>query len=97
MQGGNVQGATRDRHIEVHALAPAERRMLLEMLAGERAGEEALYVGEQFGRHGTARGLCELRMVVWVARDHVAFTAFGRHVAESLANRLIRAPDPRAC
>lgn len=83
-------------NIEVVTLAADERRMLLEMLASERAGEDALYVGEQFGRNGTARRLVELRMTRWVARDRIVFTAYGRHLAESLASRLIRAPDPDA-
>ena len=85
--------------IEVVTLAPDERRMLLEMLASERAGEAALHVGEQhgdLGRHLTARRLVDLRMTRFFAVDRVVFTAYGRHLAESLACRLIRVPDPHA-
>ena len=83
-------------NIEVYTLAADERRMLLEMLASERAGEDALHVGEQFGRNLTARRLVDLRMTRWSAQDCVVFTGYGRHLAESLACRLIRAPDPHA-
>jgi hypothetical protein len=83
-------------NIEVYTLAADERRMLLEMLASERAGEGSLHVGEQFGRHLTARRLVDLRMTRFCARGCVVFTSYGRHLAESLACRLIRAPDPHA-
>jgi hypothetical protein len=83
-------------NIEVVTLAPDERRMLLEMLASERAGEDALHVGEQFGRNVTAHRLVDLRMTRFCAQDCVVFTSYGRHLAESLACRLIRAPDPHA-
>jgi hypothetical protein len=86
--------------IEVVTLAPDERRMLLEMLASERAGEAAVHVGElhggELGRHRTARRLVDLRMTRFIADDRVVFTAYGRHLAESLACRLIRVPDPHA-
>lgn len=86
--------------IEVVTLAPDERRMLLEMLASERAGEDALHVGEdevgEHGRHRTACRLVDLRMTRLLGLDRVVFTAYGRHLAESLACRLIRLPDPHA-
>lgn len=74
--------------MEVHTLDPQERRMLLEMLVSERAGEVALHVGEWFGRNAIAEQLCQLRMSDWVDPRHVAFTEMGRYVAESLAERL---------
>lgn len=74
--------------MEVHTLEAAQRRMLLEMLAGERAGEAALHVGRLFGRAATAEGLCELQLTRWVDRTHVGFTDLGRHIAEALAERL---------
>jgi hypothetical protein len=83
-------------NIEVYTLAPDERRLLLELLASERSGEESLHVGERFGRNHTARRLEDLRMTRWEARDRIVFTVYGRHVAETLAYRLIRAPDPHA-
>jgi hypothetical protein len=63
--------------------------MLLEMLASERSGEDALHVGEHFDRDRTAIALCELSMSRWVSLDHVVFTSYGRHVAEALAARLL--------
>jgi sugar/nucleoside kinase (ribokinase family) len=62
--------------------------MLLEMLASERAGEPALYVG-YFGRDQTASSLIELLMSRWAGADYVTLTDYGRHVAESLAARLV--------
>jgi hypothetical protein len=83
--------------MDVHTLEAQERRMLLEMLASERAGEEALHVGEWFGRNAVAHALCRLRMTEWVDDDHVAFTPVGRRVAEALAERLVRPADRLAC
>lgn len=77
------------RRIEVHTLAPSARRMLLEMLASERSGEAALHVGELFDRDRTALALSELDMSRWVSVTHVVFTEYGRHVAETLAARLV--------
>jgi hypothetical protein len=75
--------------MQVHTLSASQRRMLLEMLASERAGEEALYVGAMLGRDRTASSLCRLRMSDWVDAESVIFTDFGRHVAETLATRLV--------
>jgi hypothetical protein len=75
--------------IEVHTLSAPERRMLLEMLASERAGELALHVGH-YGRIRVAASLTELAMAEWVADDEVVFTELGRWLAEALAERLVR-------
>ena len=83
--------------MDVHTLDASQRRMLLEMLAGERSGEEALHVGEWFNRHATADELCGLRMTQWVDPRHVAFTAIGRRVAEALAERLARPSAAYSC
>jgi hypothetical protein len=83
--------------IDVHVLAPAERRMLLEMLAGEYAGDDVLRVGDRDGRAKVARKLCDLWMAVWAARDQLTFTEFGRHVATALAERLLATPPAPAC
>lgn len=83
--------------VEVHTLGAAQRRMLLEMLAGERAGEAALHVGRLFGRAATAEQLCGLQLTWWVDRAHVAFTDLGRHVAEALADRLLGPVPQGAC
>lgn len=96
MDIGSLGSRELQSNIEVVTLAADERRMLLEMLASERAGEDSLHVGEQYGRNTTARRLVDLRMTRWSARDCVVFTSYGRHLAESLACRLIRAPDPHA-
>jgi hypothetical protein len=85
------------RCIEVHTLAPAARRMLLEMLASERSGEEALHVGELFDRDRIALELCALEMSRWVSLDHVVFTEYGRHVAEALAARLVDREHAVSC
>jgi hypothetical protein len=77
----------------VHLQAP-ERRMLLEMLAAERSGEDALHVGDCFGRPAIAERLCDWQMSRWVDRAHVCFTAFGRHIAEALADRLAEPSMP---
>lgn len=66
-----------------------QRRMLLEMLVSERSGEDALRVGRHFGRDRTASGLCGLRMSSWVDGSHIVFTPYGRHLAESFAERLV--------
>jgi hypothetical protein len=79
----------RTSRIEVCTLAPAARRMLLEMLASERSGEAALHVGELFDRDRTALALCELELSRWISIEHVVFTDYGRTVAESLAARLV--------
>jgi hypothetical protein len=75
--------------MQVHTLSAAQRRMLLELLASERAGEDALYVGHALGRDRTASGLCRLRMSDWVDEQSIIFTEYGRHVAETLATRLV--------
>ena len=75
--------------MQVHTLSAPQRRMLLEMLASERAGEDALYVGPTFGRDRTASSLCRLRMSDWVDAQNILFTYYGRHVAETLATRLV--------
>jgi hypothetical protein len=81
--------------MQLHVIESAQRRMLLEMLASERSGEEALVVGALFGREQIAESLRVLGMCVWVGPDEICFTRLGRHVAESLALRLI-ARDTRA-
>jgi hypothetical protein len=83
--------------IEVHTLSAPERRMVLEMLASERAGELALHVG-YYGRNRVAQELVELSMADWSDDDEIVFTAFGRWVAEILAERLVRRDGPQlAC
>ena len=74
--------------IEVHTLSAPERRMLLEMLASERAGELALHVAH-YGRGRVAESLAELAMAEWVADNQVVFTELGRWLAEALAERLV--------
>lgn len=74
--------------MDVVTLEGPERRMLLEMLASERSGEDALHVGDRFGRPAVADRLCRWQMSSWVDRAHVCFTAFGRHIAQALADRL---------
>jgi len=63
--------------------------MLLEMLAGERSGELALYVGPLFDRDITADRLCASEMAVPYGADNLLFTHYGRHVAERLADQLV--------
>lgn len=75
--------------MQVHTLTASQRRMLLELLTSERAGEEALRVGPIMGRDRTASGLCRLRMSDWVDEENIIFTDYGRHVAEALATRLV--------
>ena len=75
--------------IEVHQLSAPERRMLLEMLASERAGEISLHVAH-YGRSRVADSLEELAMAEWVADKEIVFTDLGRWLAESLAERLVR-------
>ena len=74
--------------MEVFTLEPSQRRMLLEMLVGERTGEPTLQLGPVFGRAATAEQLCRLRLAVWVSSDHITFTVVGRDLAEVLADRL---------
>ena len=81
--------------MEVHTLEAAGRRMLLELLAGERAGEPSLRVGDRFGRNTTAEQLCGLHLMRWVDRAHVVFSDLGRHLAEGLADRLVGAAVAR--
>ncbi len=75
--------------MQVHTLSAPQRRMLLEMLTSERAGEDALFVGTAFGRDRTGSELCRLRLSDWVDPERVIFTDYGRHVAELLATRLV--------
>ena len=75
--------------MQVHTLSAPQRRMLLEMLASERAGEEELHAGAVLGRDRVASSLCRLRMADWVDDENIVFTDYGRHVAETLATRLI--------
>jgi len=75
--------------MKVHTLTAPQRRMLLELLTSERAGEDALYVGAAMGRDRTASGLCRLRMTDWVDGQNIIFTNYGRHVAETLATRMV--------
>jgi hypothetical protein len=82
--------------MEVHTLEAAGRRMLLELLASERAGEPSLRVGDRSGRGATAEQLCRLHLMRWVDRAHVVFTDLGRHLAEGLADRLL-GPAPAPC
>lgn len=84
------------RAIEVYALSDAERRLLLEMLASERCGEDSLDVTE-FSRSETADVLVDLRMSRWVSPDCVIFTHYGRAIAETLALRLINRNDGYCC
>ncbi|MEM7156982.1 MAG: hypothetical protein AAF799_29290 [Myxococcota bacterium] len=75
--------------MRVHTVSANQRRMLLELLASERAGEFALFIGRYLGRDRTASELCRLRLSDWVDEQEIIFTAHGRQVAESLANRLV--------
>ena len=75
--------------IPVHRMAAPQRRMLLEMLASERSGEDALHIGNLFGRDITADQLVAEGMAQSVGEDHLVFTTLGRHVAEGLASRLV--------
>ncbi|MBL4687871.1 MAG: hypothetical protein JKY37_24995, partial [Nannocystaceae bacterium] len=74
-------------NILVHPLPARQRRMLLEMLAGERSGEDGLHIGPLFGRDRTADGLCDEGLASRRGGDGnpLVFTAHGRHVAERLA------------
>ena len=76
-----------------HDIKAPQRRMLLEMLASERAGEEALVIGQHFGRDETAASLSELGLASWVGTDEAVLTGLGRHVAESFARRLVTPTD----
>lgn len=91
-----AQTTARRRAIEVYALSNAERRLLLEMLASERCGEDSLDVTE-LTRSETADVLCDLRMSRWVSPDSVIFTHYGRAVAETLALRLMNRSDGYSC
>ncbi len=82
--------------IQVHSVGAAQRRMLLEMLASERAGEAALNV-RNFGRRGIARGLIEEQMARSAGPDEIVFTEMGRLVAESLARRIVDRRHRVAC
>ncbi len=75
--------------IEVHALDASERRLLLELLASERAGDDALLV-TGLGRDRVAQRLSEHGIVAWVSVDRVMLTDLGLYVAERLADRLVR-------
>lgn len=75
--------------MQVHILSGKQRRMLLEALTSERAGEDALFVGHHLGRDRIASGLCRLRVSDWVDDSHIVLTEYGRHLAESLATRLV--------
>lgn len=75
--------------MQVHTLSATHRRMLLELLASERSGEDALYVGDAMGRDRTASALCRLRLADWVDARNVIFTDYGRHLAETLATRMV--------
>ena len=75
--------------IEFHTLSAPERRMLLEMLASERAGEVSLHVAH-YGRSRVADSLEELAMAEWVGDKEIVFTELGRWLAEALAERLVR-------
>ncbi len=76
-----------------HEIEAPQRRMLLELLASERAGEDALVVGNHFGRDDIAASLCALELAEWVGPDEAVLTGLGRHVAESLARRLLSSDD----
>jgi hypothetical protein len=80
--------------MEVVDLQAPERRMLLEMLAAERCGEDVVRIGDCFGRPAIAQRLCGWQMSRWVDRAHVRLTAFGRHIAEALADRLAQPRIP---
>lgn len=75
--------------MQVHTLSGKQRRMLLETLTSERAGEDALFVGRHLGRDRIASGLCRLRMSDWVDESHIVLTDYGRHVAERLVVRMV--------
>ena len=75
--------------MDVHTLSAPQRRMLLEMLVSERAGESALHVGDYFDRDRTANSLCHMRMARWVAEQGLVFTTIGRLLAKRLAVRLV--------
>ncbi|MCX4240689.1 hypothetical protein [Paraliomyxa miuraensis] len=73
----------------MYVLTAAQRRMLLELLTSERAGEDALFVGHTMGRDRTASGLCRLRLTDWVDEQNIIFTDYGRHVAEAMVTRMV--------
>ena len=75
--------------MQVHVLSNKQRRMLLEALTSERAGEDAMFVGRHLGRDRIASGLCRLRTSDWVDESHIILTEYGRHLAERLATRLV--------
>lgn len=79
-------------NILVHPLPARQRRMLLEMLASERCGEDGLYIGPLFGRARTAGGLCDAALASrrGGGDDRLVFTAHGRYVAEHLARLIVQ-------
>lgn len=83
----------------VHSLSAPQRRMLLEMLVSERAGEHALRVGRYMDREHIANSLCRLLMVDWVTEQEIIFTEQGRTLAEHLADWVVdrTAYAARAC
>lgn len=68
-----------------------QRRLLLEMLVSERAGEWALFVGHRFGRDTVADALCGLKLCRRVDPEHAVISRLGRQVAQHLASRLVGA------
>jgi hypothetical protein len=80
--------------MQLQVITAPQRRMLLEMLASERSGEDALYVGAYFGRDQVADSLCDIEMSAWVGPEELVFTHLGRYIAESLASRLLATPLP---
>lgn len=82
--------------IQVHSVSAAQRRMLLEMLASERAGEATLNI-RNFGRRAVARGLTEQDMASEAGPDEIVFTTMGRLIAESLAQRIVDRTHRVAC
>ena len=74
---------------EVREITPPQRRMLLEALASEQAGEDALYVGPRLGRDVTADGLVTEELAIRIDTEHVILSSLGRRIAEGLVVRLV--------
>ncbi len=82
--------------MEIFTPSTDERRLLVELLACELAGDPEVDV-ERLGRREVALELQLQRLVVWSGPHRIRLTVQGRNLAQHLAERMLDTRLVRAC
>ncbi|MEM6292272.1 MAG: hypothetical protein AAGA54_13445 [Myxococcota bacterium] len=82
--------------MDVFAPNTDERRMLVEILAAELAGDEPVAVRSSVRRR-TALALSASQLIAWLDPRTIALSPHGRVVARQLADQMLGASGTHAC